>query len=149
MRLVCLNLWGGLIYEPLMEFIAREAKKTDIFCFQEVFTSEKNIIVREGYHTSLFSDMQKILVDFDSYFSPIHEGIIGYEPVEYATFEVKLGHAIFVRRGNKVNKHGAILVHEGRKIIADPRTDIPRIVEYVQIENKGQTTIMNFHGIST
>ena len=36
MKLITLNLWAGVVYEPLIEFIKKHSEDTDVFCFQEM-----------------------------------------------------------------------------------------------------------------
>ncbi|MGL6035657.1 MAG: hypothetical protein ACRC0B_00600 [Legionella sp.] len=38
MKLITLNIWGGYIRNPLLEFI-HEHKDIDIFCLQEVYNN--------------------------------------------------------------------------------------------------------------
>ena len=43
MKLITLNIWGGKVFEPLMEFFRKHAEDTDIFCLQEVFNNPPQI----------------------------------------------------------------------------------------------------------
>ncbi len=56
MKLLCLNVWGGKIHEPLLDFIKKHSD-IDIFCFQEVFNSAIKEISKDGFHTNIFSDI--------------------------------------------------------------------------------------------
>lgn len=53
MKLICLNAWGGKIYQPLMDFIRKHTQDTDIFCFQEVFKTTTGISQRDGFRLNL------------------------------------------------------------------------------------------------
>jgi len=37
MTIITLDIWGGKVREPLLEFFRAHASDTDIFCLQEVF----------------------------------------------------------------------------------------------------------------
>jgi hypothetical protein len=39
MKLINLNTWAGKVKEPLNEFMKNKSAETDIFCFQEIFTT--------------------------------------------------------------------------------------------------------------
>jgi Endonuclease/Exonuclease/phosphatase family len=43
MRLMVLNIWGGNLLDKLVDFVSEQSKSTDIFCFQEVLDSEKDV----------------------------------------------------------------------------------------------------------
>ena len=43
MKLITLNVWGGKVFEPLMDFFKKRAGDTDIFCLQEVFDNPPHI----------------------------------------------------------------------------------------------------------
>ena len=60
MKLISLNIWGGTIFEPLMKFIDKESADTDIFCFQEVFRSETDI-VSNGMQMDIFGKLAERL----------------------------------------------------------------------------------------
>jgi endonuclease/exonuclease/phosphatase family metal-dependent hydrolase len=42
-KLVSLNIWAGKELGPLLRFISRSSKDTDIFCFQEVFDNPSGV----------------------------------------------------------------------------------------------------------
>ncbi len=43
MKIITLNIWGGKVFEPLMNFFKEHAEDTDIFCLQEVFNNPPHI----------------------------------------------------------------------------------------------------------
>lgn len=72
MKLISLNIWGGKVFQPLINYVKKAAETTDIFCFQEVF-SEANKSVYEGARLNIFSDIASTTPDFKGYFSPCQD----------------------------------------------------------------------------
>lgn len=76
MKLVSLNIWGGKVFDPLMDFFRRQAEDTDIFCLQEVFNNPSHIKskVQHDKKQDIYQDLEKILVNFYGYMAPSQEG---------------------------------------------------------------------------
>ena len=76
MKLITLNIWGGKLFEPLMDFFKKHAKDTDIFCLQEVFNNPPNIKskVQQDAKEDVYRDISEILKEFDGYFAPTQDG---------------------------------------------------------------------------
>lgn len=76
MKLITLNIWGGKVFDPLMDFFKKHAEDTDIFCLQEVFNNPPHIKskVQHDKKQDIYKDLEKILVDFDGYMAPSQEG---------------------------------------------------------------------------
>ena len=73
MKLINLNIWGGKIHDKVLEFIKTKASETDIFCLQEIFKSEKEMIISKGAYSNIKREIEEInLVDSELkvYFSP-------------------------------------------------------------------------------
>ena len=68
MKLITLNIWEGEIYQPLVDFFNRHKNETDIFCFQEMFKSEKGIRNLSSEKIITFNNLKEILPDFNGYF---------------------------------------------------------------------------------
>mgnify|MGYP001591999384 CR=1 FL=1 len=79
MKLINLNLQGGVVYEPLMEFIKKHSSNTDIFCFQEVFHNTKKIrsILGNKVRPKLFSELQDMLLNFNGFYAAPLEDDVG------------------------------------------------------------------------
>ncbi len=165
MKLITLNIWGGQVHKPLLEFI-RKHNDVDIFCFQEVFKSDRNIF-HNKIKTNIYADIAKVLTDYNKYFVPTFEG---YDIEEAVDFELYFGQAIFVKKSIKILSEGDIFVYgtygqERTKPVRNGRfLDFPRNLHFVDIENpsasirlaqdKGpgqakETLISNFHGFWT
>ncbi len=77
MKLITLNIWGGKVFEPLMDFFSKHAEDVDIFCLQEVFNNPPNVKSRVQTKVAkedIYKDIAKILKDFDGYVAPTQDG---------------------------------------------------------------------------
>lgn len=140
MKLITLNAWGGVVHEPLLEFIKKYSTDIDIFCFQEVFSGE---VTARSYlgkvQLNIFSDMQNILTDFNGYHAPAQEGDVG-------------GLAIFVKKSITFNKIEHIVVFEESNVGMEETDEryfsMGRDLQRLEFSNSGKTyTVLNFHGM--
>jgi len=69
MQLISINTWGGILYEPLMDFVDRYRDATDIFCFQEVFDKESSPAGDRGERSNRFEELSARLRDHNGYFA--------------------------------------------------------------------------------
>ncbi|RDI40199.1 endonuclease/exonuclease/phosphatase family protein [Aquicella lusitana] len=99
MKLITLNIWGGHIREPLLNFI-KSNQMIDIFCFQEVYHNAPDKISTEDRPVSLnvFSELQELLPGHHGYFRPVVNDIYGI--------------SAFVRQDIKVLSEGEITIHD-------------------------------------
>lgn len=77
MKLITLNIWGGKVFEPLMNFFKMRAEDTDIFCLQEVFNNPPQIkskVQTKVAKEDIYKDIAEVLKDFDGYFAPTQDG---------------------------------------------------------------------------
>ncbi len=77
MKLITLNIWGGKVFNPLMDFFKKHAYDTDIFCLQEVFNNPPHIKsrIQQGAKEDVYNDISEILKEeFDGYFAPTQDG---------------------------------------------------------------------------
>jgi endonuclease/exonuclease/phosphatase family metal-dependent hydrolase len=95
MRLVCLNIWGGHEYEPLMKYLLAQSGTTDIFCFQEVFTGPEGTALGGDIRTNILGDLERSLPDFEPLFYPCSE-------IRDRGRLLPFGVAIFVRKNHAV-----------------------------------------------
>ena len=94
MKLISLNTWGGKVAEPLLSFIKRESKDTDIFCFQEVLKGGTGVTSR-GEMKGWYEMVSSLLPTHTGYFAPYGEDGYYGESLQGADFEY--GIATFVR----------------------------------------------------
>lgn len=147
MKLINLNLWTGKIHDPLIEFIKTRKDETDIFCFQEVSKSDRNILSHET-KTNLLEDLIKLLPDFNYNFAHIGSGYDLKGPVN---FPLLIGQATFIKTGFKSREKGNIFVYRKQGDMGTPfpdgRGDFPRNFLYDEVEKDGgKFLILNLHG---
>lgn len=75
MRLVTLNIWGGRVFKPLMNFFITHREDTDIFCLQEVFNnpSDANSKIQPEAKQDIYRDIEMVLPDFKGYMAPTQD----------------------------------------------------------------------------
>ena len=77
-----------------MQFIGEQSQDTDIFCFQEIFSTTSHFKQFPEYRANLLEEISKILPEFKYFFDPIMEGLdIDANPVD---FDLKHGLAMFI-----------------------------------------------------
>jgi endonuclease/exonuclease/phosphatase family metal-dependent hydrolase len=148
MKIITLNIWAGKVFEPLMDFLKTHANDVDVFCFQEVFHTETNLIDSRGVRANLFAEIAKALPHHTGYFAAVQDNFDYEGPTDY---HLRFGNATFVRNTIPVVQQGHRFVHLRRNALKDLSERwkyMPRMVQYTQIETaKGPATIFNFHGM--
>ena len=118
MKLISLNIWGGIQGAVLFDYLQSQAKVTDIFCFQEVFRSsfKQN---PEGFfgRTNLFLELSELLPDFVGYFEKTSQN---HDTAKIVDYPVDGGQAIFVKKTLNVTAQDAVKIYEGIGRQADP-----------------------------
>ena len=153
MKLISLNIWGGRVQKPFVEFLKKQNGNIDVFCFQEVFKSDRNIF-QNNIKTDIYSDISEILKDYDGYFSPTFEG---FDIKQEVDFELYFGQAIFIKKSIEVLSDGNFFVYGfyGQEKIKPKRNhksfgsylDFPRLIQYLEVQENGiETVIANLHG---
>lgn len=136
MKMISLNIWGGKIHQPLLDFFNRYNNEIDIFCFQEVYkegTSHREHL--RNMHMNIFAEIQVILKDYQGFFSQTHDG--------------EEGLAVFVKKTIKVESfhHQFVFRWENAMENLDART-MGRLIQVMQFVNRSkQYSIINFHGL--
>src|SRR3989338_56760 len=77
MKLITLNIWGGKVFEPLMDFFKKHQEDTDIFCLQEVFNNPPQIKSRvqtKSAKEDIYKDIAEVLKNFDGHWTPNFKG---------------------------------------------------------------------------
>lgn len=146
MKVITLNTWGGRAgKEGLLEFLRMQAKDTDIFCLQEVWSAPYEHI--EGHaagglaidHSQVMvyglQEITALLTEHMPYFHPHHLDNYGL--------------LMLVKNGVEVVNSGEVYVHKHKGFL--PEGDVGhhgRNVQYVTIRTPdGQKTFANFHGL--
>jgi exonuclease III len=146
MKLITLNLWGGKLYNPLIEFIKTHSDNVDIFCFQDLlFGAEPNFSPVHRGRINIYEEIKEILFNFNSYkfLNPKESLMHG----EILSKEVGCGQAIFVRKNLKVLSSGNFMGCDKSTYMEDGLIVDGRC-QWVRIENGTENfSIMNVHGI--
>lgn len=141
MKLVSLNIWGGIVFEPLLEFIDRHSSDTDIFCFQEVlFSEETKTLPDTKAHLNIFVELKKKLSDFSVFTRPTESKYFQFELLG----EAEMGEAIFVRKSLSVKESGGFLTYSGEVEGMTLGAKATGNFQWVKIDN---LVIGSIHGI--
>lgn len=146
MKLLSLNIWGGRVFDPLIEFIKNNAEEVDVFCFQEVFSTGLSHIdiIEEKYRSDIYGDIAKVLPDHQGYSAV---AISGFDFDKHVEFPLTFGLATFVKKDLVVERDGNVIVVEGEE--TDRLNDkIPRNMQFVEIKKDDERfAIFNIHGL--
>jgi len=127
MKVIFLNIWGGKVFEPLMEFLKESAESTDFFCFQEVIDSPLITTVSFGGRTDIRKKLISALPQFEEYYAPSHNAL---DQSGQPSPDIFVGLAIFAKKGIAIETQGKI--HD---------------LQYLRFKNDGKFyTLGNFHG---
>lgn len=151
MNLICLNTWGGKIYKPLMNFVKENSSYTDIFCFQEIFSTTSNVKIHYERRMNLHDEFSKILTNHQGYFSAsLANWVIFSRTKNFKTdFDLYFGLSIFIKKDLTVDSTGDFFVY-GAQDTFNPHNlnTLPRNVQYLTFTSLGKKyTICNLHGI--
>lgn len=143
MKLVSLNTWSGIAFDPLMDFVSEQGRDTDVFCFQEVFDTPTDRKTDGKYRVNLLSELRDRLSGHSVHFSPSDKGHLpNGTPVDYDLF---WGLAMFLRMGLD---HGE--VHESYIYECSDNVEIfgKRNLQHTTIPRNGvDYTVAHFHGL--
>lgn len=151
MKLISLNIWGGRVYKPLIEYISKLNGEIDIFCFQEFFSSPISKFNNNGTKSNIYSEISEILKDYYAFFAPT---FTNYDTNEKVDFDLKFGQATFVKKSLNLISEETVFVY-GEYNITPPifiegikdGLDLPRNIHLVKIKSKqGEILIGNLHG---
>lgn len=134
MRLITLNIWGGHVRQPLLEFI-KSYQTIDIFCFQEVYHNAPSKISNEERQVSLnvFSELQYLLPEHNGFFRPIVDDIYGI--------------GLFVKNTIDILGEGAIIIHDNPDYLGRGPTH-SRNLQWLECRYTKQIySILNVHGL--
>lgn|GEM_PF-6408537 len=139
MKLMSLNMWGGMLSERFPDFFEKY-QNVDIFCFQEVYKdAEKD---KEGDFLSLwdtskdslnlFEDLEKMLPEHKGFFCPCVEGFYGI--------------AIFIKKDFEILEEGSEWVFGKGEWKQDCTHS--RKLQYLKVKKDSKNfLITNLHGV--
>jgi endonuclease/exonuclease/phosphatase family metal-dependent hydrolase len=145
MKLISLNIWGGQIFAPLLEFIEKHSLDTDIFCFQEVFSTSADKQWVGAARVDIYQQIKNVLPDFQDFSAPAQENIVFDGPVD---FPVSFGLAMFVKKTITVETHGDVFVFRNKNARENHHKEIGKNVEFITFTNEqNKFAIFNLHGL--
>ncbi len=142
MKVISLNIWGGRVFQPLMDFFHEKKEEIDIFCLQEVWSHHQGAEealkkAPQGTKVDILSHLVDALPEFQVFFAPAQDQASGL--------------AIFVKRGHTIGHLGDPFIFRSRDSMVenDGRT-LGRNLQYIQFDLGGKKfTISHFHGLWT
>lgn len=138
MKIITLNVWGGRIYKPLLEFIQRH-KDVDIFCFQEMYHDAEGKEPNEKWKNEgalhLLTDIEKLLPEHKIFFRP--------------HFDDFWGLSLFVKNSLPILEEGELFIHKHKGYVSKENEDfLPKNLQYLKTRyNDRDITIINVHGL--
>lgn len=143
MKLVSFNIWGGTVYEPLMDYLKNLSANTDIFCFQEVFSSLPGAPKESGGgRMFLFDELKELLPDFVGFYDPrsINNDFDGK-----VDFPVSHGLAVFVRKTLSVADYRSEILEQSESK-EDPVEGWVKAQALIIAQEGKEFAVINFHG---
>ncbi len=149
MKLISLNIWGGRVLEPLLEFLKTQAQDTDVFCFQEVYHTETDRTHSgkpPAARIDILNQLRTVLEpEYVCYFASTQES---FDQEGRVDFHLDFGNAMFWRKDLPVTEQGEIFVFgEHNSRVKDDDVQ-PRNLQYITTQLSSRpVTVINFHGL--
>jgi endonuclease/exonuclease/phosphatase family metal-dependent hydrolase len=149
MKIISLNTYMGHVFEPLMNFFEEQGGDTDVFCLQEMISSEDpDLVHTEGTRRlNVLQEIQKRLPDHNMFFEGTQEDFEIDAP--YAGQSL-LGNAIFYKKDLKVLETGSFMICNAFNSFVPPDyATLGHNAVFLVTEIDGQPhLICNIHGSS-
>lgn len=133
--LISLNLWGGHVFRPLLEFIS-DYQDVDIFCFQELYHNAPHKFSTDNKEVNLelFSILEEKLPNHTGLFAPV--------------VETWYGIGIFLKNDINILDNGTIFIHENPDYSGWGPTHSRKLQwAKVRLKNSDELMIVNVHGL--
>jgi len=147
MKIIFLNIWKGVEFDALMDFIKRSGETADFFCFQEMTNSPVAGQTKQGGRTNMFTEISDALPGFSGYFARVSTG---FDEERHVDYEIMQGQAIFAKKNIAIDSFGEVFVFgEKAAVPEDPEPEnLPAVLQYMRFEKEGkQMTLATVHGI--
>lgn len=135
LQLITLNIWGGRILSPLMNFIKTHAD-THFFCLQEVYSRAKLSDTNDSENPPCLNIQEKIadlLHNHRGYFRPVVNGVYGL--------------SIFAHNNIKILEEGEHTIYSNANYTGFSPAH-SRILQWIKFSTgERDMTIMNVHGL--
>ena len=149
LSVVSLNCWNGRVFDPLMAFFTKMSPDVDVFCLQEVYSTD--ICIGENFEAwsedkknrlDLLQEIEAVLPDHESYFMPTQYGL--EQEAEKFDSRVRRGTAVFVRRGLEILEVSATWIVNSAPEFGNKR----RYLQTVHLKKDGvEYVVANYHGV--
>src|SRR3989344_4505891 len=145
MKSLSLNAWGASQGQLFFDFIKEQAKNTDIFCFQEIFSAKNSAPqISSGAHMRLFEELEEMLPEFQGIFC---ERSSGYDFSGRADFPVRHGLASFIRNNIRIKNSQTLPIGPASlEIQTDPVEGVPKAQVFNLAIGKKELSVVNYHG---
>ncbi|WP_421593773.1 endonuclease/exonuclease/phosphatase family protein [Shinella sp. M27] len=154
MKILSLNVWGGMLHAPLLDYLA--AVDADIYCLQEVpravGTHSDWLTYRDGavelqQRANLYREIAEGLPDHDGFFAPTARGELmdGDRPCHQ-----EFGLATFIRQDIAIIGHALDFVHgtfSPHGFGPHPRARNAHVVRLYDYKTDRALTVAQFHGL--
>ncbi|OGZ01444.1 MAG: hypothetical protein A2946_01070 [Candidatus Liptonbacteria bacterium RIFCSPLOWO2_01_FULL_53_13] len=147
MKIISLNIWAGIVFEPLMAFLKKQASDTDIFCFQELLFGTEEKIGSQGEYRNIFQVISSLLSEFTAYPMLAPEGS-WFQGNELEP-GLRVGQAIFIRKGIKILDSGEMHTYmPDSRFAKDLEVTITGNFNHVRLRNNNKDILIgNLHGV--
>ena len=154
MKIMCLNGWGGKLYDRLLPYL--KAENPDILCLQEVVntpaTEKEWLTYKDGNHilpqrANFFRDVQTVLPDHLSFFCPAAQGVLWDGDVKIPS---QWGLATFVRKSYPITGQVQGFVHKSYAPYdygEHPRSRSAHAVKIFDYSKNKPVVLAHMHGL--
>jgi endonuclease/exonuclease/phosphatase family metal-dependent hydrolase len=134
LRLISLNLWGGYVLDPLLDFLESH-KHVEVFCFQELYHNAAHEVSTDGKKLTLdlMARIIKILSEHRPFFRPVLNNSYGI--------------GTFVKKTITILEESEILIHENPNYIGRGPTHSRNMQLLTLNSNNSTFNIANVHGL--
>lgn len=134
MKLITLNIWGGCVRDPLLQFINAHPE-IDVWCLQEVYCRADGKISTDDRTVSLdiYGEIQDILEGHNGFFRPTVQNVYGI--------------ASFIKKNIRVMEEGQVSIHNNPEYPGTGPAH-PRNLQWLLCHHNNKTySIVNLHAL--
>lgn len=146
MKLITLNIWGGRVLEPLLQFAQTKMQDADVICLQEVLSAKQALPGVEVCTNTL----EQLLPFLDDYRFVYNSNVVDTLTSKISQPGLRYGNAIFVRKNLRLraSQNHYIVKYPGDSFDLDGGEDHPRALQVVQLtdEDGHNFAVANYHG---
>lgn len=134
MKLITLNIWGGRVKQPFLNFI-KNNQDVDIFCFQELYNNATPHFTQTygDISSKIYNELQELLPNHQSFFRPVLDDIYGI--------------GIFIKKEINVLEEGEVSIYDAINFSGIDGNH-SRNMQWVKCAIRGTVyTVFNVHGL--